>query len=121
VPSACFQRVNGLREMRYALLCAAVVFNVAAYGLFRSIASRPHDSVWLTLFACGLALGALNLFCFTIALKHLSLAVAYPVFSGATIGLMVALSAVIFKEQVTWTMFAGCTVIVAGIALLTRQ
>ena len=107
--------------MKYVLLCAAVVLNVAAYGVFRSIAQRPHDSTWLALFSLGMALGALNLFCFTIALKQLSLAVAYPVFSGATIGLVVALSALVFREQVTSSMLAGCAVIIAGIVLLTRQ
>ncbi len=107
--------------MKYILLSAAVVFNVVAYGVFRSIAHRPHDLGWLMLFGIGLALGALNLLCFTVALKQLSLATAYPVFSGATIALMVLASAVVFKEQVTSGMLAGCVVIVAGIVLLTRQ
>ncbi|HUJ88234.1 MAG TPA: SMR family transporter [Burkholderiales bacterium] len=107
--------------MNYILLSAAVVLNVAAYAVFRSIAHRPHDSTWLLLFTVGLALGATNLFCFTSALRQLSLAVAYPVFSGATIALMVATAALLFGERVTYTMLAGSVVIVLGVYLLTRQ
>jgi multidrug transporter EmrE-like cation transporter len=107
--------------MKYILLAAAVAFNVAAYGIFRSIAHRPHDTTWFALFGAGLALGALNLFCFTGALKQLSLSVAYPVFSAATIGLMVLGSALAFKEQITAGTLVGCALIVAGIALLARQ
>jgi multidrug transporter EmrE-like cation transporter len=107
--------------MSYILLLAAVVLNVAAYAIFRSIAHRDHDANWLFLFGLGLGLGAANLFCFTTALRQLSLAIAYPLFSGATIALMVFSGAFLFGERVTATMVAGCLVIVLGIALLTRQ
>ena len=107
--------------MKYVLLAAAVLLNVAAYGIFRAIASRPHDLVWQALFVCGLGLGAVNVFFFTAALRELSLAVAYPIFSGATIGLMVLTAALIFKEQVTSSMLAGCVIIIVGIAVLSRQ
>lgn len=45
----------------------------------------------------------------------------YPLFSGATIALMVLSGAVLFGERVSATMVAGCVVIVAGIALIARQ
>jgi multidrug transporter EmrE-like cation transporter len=107
--------------MQYVFLSSAVLLNVAAYAIFRAIAHRAHDSMWLFLFACGLALGGANLFCFTASLKHLSLAVAYPVFSGATIALMVASSALFFGERITYSVAGGCLVIVLGIVMLTRQ
>ena len=107
--------------MSYALLSAAVVLNVATYAIFRSIAHRPHDGAWVLLFGSGLLLGAANLFCFTAALKQLRLAVAYPVFSGATIALMVVTSALAFNERITLTMILGCAVVFAGIVLLTLQ
>jgi small multidrug resistance pump len=107
--------------MNYALLAAAVVLNVAAYAIFRSIADRSHDGVWLLLFSSGLLLGAANLFCFTAALKQMRLAIAYPVFSGATIALMVVTSALAFGERITYTMITGCAVVIMGIVLLTRQ
>src|SRR5262245_17369087 len=63
--------------MSYALVFAAVVLNVAAYAIFRSIAQRPHDGAWALLFSSGLLLGGANLFRFTAALEKLRLAVAY--------------------------------------------
>jgi multidrug transporter EmrE-like cation transporter len=107
--------------MNYVLLSAAVIFNAVAYAIFRFIAHRSHDSTWLLLFAFGLALGAANLFCFTTALRQLSLAVSYPVFSGATIALMVVTGALFFGERVSYSAIAGCVVIVLGIILVTRQ
>jgi multidrug transporter EmrE-like cation transporter len=119
LPRADFDAI--VKEMPYILLAAAVVFNVAAYGIFRTIAHRPHDAVWVLSFGAGLALGAANLFCFTGALKHFSLAVAYPVFSGATIGLMVLTAAWLFGERISPTVVAGCLLVIAGIGLLTRS
>jgi multidrug transporter EmrE-like cation transporter len=107
--------------MTYALLLAAVALNVAAYAIFRAIAHRPHDAIWLVQFSLGLGLGAANLFCFTTALKYMSLAVAYPLFSGATIALMVLTGALFFGERISPAMVAGCVVIVVGIALVARQ
>ena len=107
--------------MPYVLLGAAVVLNVAAYAIFRAIAHRPHDTLWALQFGLGLALGAANVFCFTAALKHVSLAVAYPVFSGATIALVVLTATLLFGERVSATVVAGCAVVVLGIVLLTRS
>ncbi len=106
--------------MPYVYLGAAVLLNVGAYAIFRAIAHSPHDAVWALRFSVGLALGAANLFFFTTALKHLSLSVAYPVFSGATISLMVITAALFFGERVTASVILGCAFIVLGAALLTR-
>ena len=106
--------------MPYVLLALAVALNVGAYAIFRAIAHRPHDVLWALYFGFGLALGAANLFCFTATLKHLRLAIAYPIFSGATIGLMVITAALFFGERVSATVVAGCALVVLGIGLLTR-
>jgi multidrug transporter EmrE-like cation transporter len=110
-----------VESMPYVLLAAAVVLNVAAYAIFRTIAHRPHDVIWLVSFGAGLALGAANLFCFTAALKDFNLAVAYPVFSGATISLMVLTAAWLFGERISSTGIAGCVLVIVGIGLLTRS
>ena len=107
--------------MNFVSLSAAVILNVAAYAIFRFIAHRPHDAIWLLLFSLGLGLGAANLFCFTAALKDMSLAVAYPIFSGATIALMVLSGAALFEEHISAGMVAGCFLIVIGVALVARQ
>ena len=107
--------------MKFVLLFAAVALNVAGYAIFRAIAHRPHDVTWVLWFGVGLGLGAANLFCFTAALRDMSLAVAYPIFSGATIALMVLTGALLFGERVSVSVIAGCAVIVVGVALVARQ
>ena len=106
--------------MRYALLALAVSFNVAGYAVFKFISAKPHGLAWAGLFACGLALGALNVFLFTIALRELRLAVAYPTFAGASIALIAVLSAWFFNEKLTTTNVAGAILVVLGIVLLSK-
>ena len=106
--------------MRYTLLALAVAFNVAGYAVFKFVSAKPHDLAWAGLFVCGLGLGALNVFLFTIALRELKLAVAYPAFAGASITLIVLLSAWLFNEKVTTTNAAGAVLVVLGIVLLAK-
>ena len=106
--------------MRYVLLALAVAFNVAGYAIFKFISAKPHGLAWAGLFACGLALGALNVFLFTLALRELKLAVAYPAFAGASITLIVLLSAWFFNEKLTTTNVAGAVLVVLGIVLLFK-
>jgi multidrug transporter EmrE-like cation transporter len=84
-----------------------------------NISAKPHGLAWAGLFTCGLALGAINVFLFTTALRELKLAIAYPVFAGASITLIVLLSAWFFDENVTSTNFAGAALVALGIALLS--
>lgn len=106
--------------MEFAYLTLAVVFNVAAYVVFKLISPRSHDSVWLGLFGFGLLLGAINVGFFTAALKKLNLSVAYPVFSGASIAAIVLVSAAAFSEEFKLLNAVGALLVVAGIAALTR-
>ncbi len=106
--------------MKYALLSLAVAFNVAAYVIFKSISPRPHGIVWAGLFAIGLILGAVNVFFFTAALRELKLAVAYPAFAGASITLIVLVSAWLFEERITAENLVGAALVMVGIVALTR-
>jgi multidrug transporter EmrE-like cation transporter len=106
--------------VRYALLALAVAFNVGSYVLFKYISAKPHGLAWAGLFACGLALGAINVFLFATALRELKLAIAYPVFAGASITVIILLSAWFFDENVSSTNFAGAVLVVLGIAFLSR-
>ena len=106
--------------MNYAYLALAVVFNVAAYAVFKAIAAREHTFAWTALFLAGLVLGAINVFCFTAALRLINLAVAYPIFAGASITIIVFMSVVGFGEKVQAVNLVGAGLVMSGIALLTR-
>jgi multidrug transporter EmrE-like cation transporter len=106
--------------MKYALLALAVVFNAVAYAIFKAISHKPHSLAWASMFAVGLVLGALNLLCFTFALRELNLGVAYPIFAGGTIALIVLTSVWLFEESFTQTNLAGAALVILGVVLLTR-
>ena len=106
--------------MKFAYVTLAVAFNVAAYIVFKAISPRPHDFVWAAFFALGLALGGVNTFFFTIALKELNLGVAYPVFSGASISCIILVSVWWFDEEFASVHALGAALVVAGIIALTR-
>jgi small multidrug resistance pump len=106
--------------LNYIYLCFAVAFNVGAYAVFKAIAAREHDLVWASLFGAGLALGGINTLLFTLALREIRLAVAYPMFAGASITFVVLLSALVFGERVSVANVAGAALVFTGIALLTR-
>lgn len=101
-------------------LLLAVGFNVGAYAVFRAIAERPHDWRWAALFGAGLALGGVNTLCFTLAMRRIPLAVAYPTFSGLSISLVVMVSALAFGERLTAVNLAGALLVIVGVALLAR-
>lgn len=106
--------------MKFAYLGFAIVFNVAAYIVFKAISLRPHNSIWAAFFVLGLALGAINVFFFTLALKEFKLGVAYPVFAGASISAIVLVSAWLFAERFTPMNAVGAALVVAGIVALTQ-
>lgn len=106
--------------MKYAYLFLSVAFNVASYLLYKSIANKQGDILWLIVFASGLILGGINVLFFTKALKDIDLSIAYPVFSGACIFFMVTLSHVIFGERMSAINMAGAAVVVVGIALMSK-
>ena len=72
------------------------------------------------MFTSGLALGAVNVYFFTAALRELKLAVAYPAFAGASITLIVLLSGSFFNEKVTIMNLTGAAFVVLGIIFLSQ-
>jgi len=106
--------------MNYVYLALAVAFNVAAYMVFTAISPKPHEMLWAGLFASGLALGGINTFFFTQALRGINLATAYPIFAGTSISLVVLFSGLLFGEEVSRANILGAAAIVIGIIILTR-
>ena len=106
--------------MKWIFLSLSVAFNMMSYILYKSIAHRNGDILWLLLFSAGLIFGAINTFFFTRALRTLNLSIAYPVFSAACIALMMVTSGLLFHEKISPVNMAGIAVITAGIVLATR-
>ena len=106
--------------MKYILLSLAVLFNVSAYIIFKSIASNKNTFIWVVLFSSGLALGAINTFLFTKSLVELNLGVAYPAFSAASITLIILVSVFLFNEKMNLINALGAFIIIIGIVFLTR-
>ncbi|MCB2146519.1 MAG: EamA family transporter [Deltaproteobacteria bacterium] len=106
--------------MKYIYLFLSVAFNVVSYLLYKSIANKPGGPLWIAIFAAGLILGGINVLFFTKALKDIPLSIAYPVFSGACIFLMVLLSNALFGERISGIHMVGAAVIVVGIALMSN-
>jgi small multidrug resistance pump len=105
--------------MNYLYLFLSVAFNVASYLVYKSIANKQNDFIWFVIFAAGLILGAINIYLFTKSLKSINLSIAYPIFSGACIALMMILSHLIFGEKISGLNLAGAIVIFAGIVLMS--
>ena len=106
--------------MKYVFLTLAVLFNVSAYIIFKSISNKQNNLQWLILFLTGLLLAGINTFFFTKSLKEMNLGIAYPVFSAASITFIVFLSVWIFHEKINAVNILGAFVTIIGIVLLTR-
>jgi multidrug transporter EmrE-like cation transporter len=103
----------------YLQLGSAVVFNVAAYLVYKGIAgSGPR--IWWPMFAVGLMLGAANTFLFARSIKAIPLSVAYPVFTGASFAFIILAAALAFHERLLPVHLAGMGLVVIGIVLVTR-
>jgi multidrug transporter EmrE-like cation transporter len=105
--------------MNYLYLFISVILNVASYLVYKSIAQKPHDLSWSAIFIFGLILGGINVYLFIKALKSINLSIAYPIFSGACLALMLILSHFIFGEKINGINILGTIVIFAGIILLS--
>ena len=106
--------------MKYLFLIFAVLFNVSAYIIFKTISGKPNNFNWFAIFSIGLILGAINTFLFTKSLKEINLSIAYPVFSAASISLIILTSVFLFNEKLNVINIIGAFVIIIGIILLTR-
>lgn len=103
----------------YLELGSAVVFNVASYLVYRSIADAV-PRIWWPMFAVGLMFGAANTFLFARSIKALPLSFAYPVFTGASFAIITLAAALAFHERLLPIHLAGIGLVVAGIVLVSR-
>ena len=106
--------------MKYILLFFAVLFNVSAYVIFKTISGKPNNFQWFVIFSIGLLMGAVNTFLFTKSLKEINLGIAYPIFSAASISLIIVVSVFLFNEKFNLVNFFGALLIMLGIVLLTK-
>lgn len=113
------------------IFCIAVFFNALANILIKSSAlgdsAAPPEQAGIM----GLIQAFLNpifiggLACFGLALvgyrfvlgKGLKLSLAYPVFTSSGFILVLIVSAIFFKERLTWTQWAGIGMIMVGVWL----
>lgn len=103
----------------YLELGGAVLFNVAAYLVYKSIAdAAPH--VWWPKFAVGLMFGAVNTFLFARSIKAIPLSIAYPAFTGASFAFITLAAALAFHERLFPVQLVGIGLVMTGIVLATR-
>lgn len=105
--------------MKYVYLFLSIAFNISSYIVYKSISHKEGNILWFAIFTLGLILGGINILFFTKALKNINLSIAYPVFSGTSIFLMVILSHFIFGERISAVNMVGAGVIIVGIALIS--
>ena len=103
----------------YLQLGCAVLFNVAAYLVYRSITDAV-PRIWWPIFAVGLMLGAANTFLFAHSIKEIPLSIAYPVFTGASFAFITLAAALAFHERLLPLHLLGIGLVITGIVLVTR-
>lgn len=103
----------------YLALGGAVVFNVAAYLVYRSIAGAV-PRIWWPMFAIGLMFGAANTFLFARSIATIPLSVAYPVFTGISFAVITLAAAFAFGERLSPIHLLGIGLVMTGIVLVTR-
>ncbi len=106
--------------MKHVYLFLSIAFNVLSYIIYKSISNKETNFFWLIIFTLGLILGGINVLFFTRALRNINLSIAYPIFSGTSIFLMVTLSYFIFGEKISTMNIAGAGIIILGIALISH-
>jgi multidrug transporter EmrE-like cation transporter len=96
-----------------------VLFNVASYLVYRSIADAV-PRIWWPIFAVGLTLGAANTFLFARSIKAIPLSIAYPVFTGASFAIITLAATLAFHERLLPIHLLGIGLVMTGIVLVTR-
>lgn len=105
--------------MKFLLLISAILVNVVSYCILKSVSGKSFNMVWLGKFSLGIILAGVTTFLFTLALKGLGLTVAYSVFCGGSIALIMVASLLLFQESIIWTNYFGVVVIIIGIVMVT--
>ena len=104
----------------YLQLGSAVLFNVASYLVYRSIADAV-PRIWWPIFAVGLMLGAANTFLFARSIKAIPLSIAYPVFTGASFAFIALAAALAFHERLSPIHLLGIGLVITGIFLVSTR
>jgi multidrug transporter EmrE-like cation transporter len=113
------------------IFCIAVFFNALANILIKSSSlgdsAAPPEQAGIfgmiqafmnPIFIGGLACFGLALLGYRFVLgKGLKLSLAYPVFTSSGFILVLIVSAIFFKERLTWTQWAGIGMIMVGVWL----
>lgn len=100
-------------------LAAGVVLNTISNLLFKAGAAiEPVTTRKGLLIGCGLFVGFLGTLGYIKSLEKTDLATAFPVFSAATIVLVVVMSFLVFDEPVSLQKGAGVALLCGGIFLI---
>ena len=103
-------------------LALAVVCNVIANILFKQASGLPGWTMpKFGIFGLGLAIGLANTLFYIKALEEYALSVAYPIFMAGSVILITALSAWIFREEISLQKAAGLVAICVGLLLLWKS
>ena len=108
--------------MGILFLTLAIVFNSVANGFFK--AGSGIETLTMRkgmLLGLGLLIGLANTICYIKALEKIDLAIAYSLFSAASIILIATISLVLFKEPISVQKAVGLIVICIGILLTWRS
>ena len=108
--------------LQLVLLCVAL--NAVAQILFKAARVAQPDASVLSLFSLpetwgGFIIYGLSAVLWLWVLSRAQLSIAYPLLS-LTFPIVVALSAILFSESVSYTRWFGVGVVVIGVSLLPR-
>ncbi len=101
------------------LLAVGVVLNTMSNILFKAGAVIEHLTLRKgLLIGCGLFVGFVGTLGYVKSLEKIDLATAFPVFSAATIVLVVLASVFLFHESISIQKGVGVVVLCAGLVLI---
>ena len=116
-----------------ALLCNAAANLLVKYGMLRRVrleeaagsAASPQATPWLAqffdpFFVLGILCFGLNLFAYSLALKHFRLSLAYPIMVSGGYVIILLVSWLVFRERLTATQFGGVGLILVGLWMAVR-
>ena len=104
------------------LILANLIFNVVANVSFKISAAGPTWREFLFWQVIGNLAGLITVITLTWLLRYLPLHIAFPVTTGlAVIGISLAASHWIFKEEITSSQYLGTLLVALGIVFLSRR
>ena len=98
----------------YALLGLAIIAEVIGTSALKASAgfSRPGPTL---LVVCGYGVA---FYCLSLVMRSIPVGIAYAIWSGVGIVLIVAVSAVMFGQIPDWPALLGITLIIAGVLVI---